>query len=94
VTHEIDSIIDGVETTETVTRPPTLEEVMLDPDFLIEMKQTNEALQEYMTREKILEMCDYLTVEPGFNDSAQRCFQLPQLACECFTSDQITIIME
>jgi hypothetical protein len=47
-----------------------------------------------MTREKILEICDYLIVEPGFDDSPQRCFQLPQIACECLTSDQIQIVMD
>lgn len=94
VTEEVDVVnSEGVETTETVTRGPTLEEVMLDPDFLLEMKQSNEALAEFFTRERVLEMCDFLIVEPVFTDSPERCFQLPQLACECFTSEQITIIV-
>lgn len=54
VTYERDFIVDGVEMSETVTRAPTLEEVMLDADFLVEMKQANEQLLEFMTRERIL----------------------------------------
>jgi len=44
VTYERDFIVDGIEMSETVTRAPTLEEVMLDADFLVEMKQANEQL--------------------------------------------------
>ena len=44
VTYERDFIVDGVEMSESITRPPILEEVMLDPDFLVEMKQGNEQL--------------------------------------------------
>ena len=66
---------------------------MLDPDFLVEAKMSNELLEKFMTRPQVLKMIDFLIVEPGFDDDAQRCFQLPQLACECFTSEQMGIFV-
>lgn len=66
---------------------------MLDPDFLAEAKLSNDLLWEYMTREKVLAMVDFVIVEPGFADDAQRCFQLPMLACECLCSEQMEIFV-
>ena len=66
----------------TVNRAPTLQEVMLDFDFLAEVKLQNEALDEYLTLAKAEEMCELITKEPGFECSAERCFLLPKLACE------------
>jgi hypothetical protein len=67
---------------------------MLDPDFLIEVKADNEALVAYMTRAKVLQMVDFLIIEPGFNDDANRCFLLPQLACECLSSEEMTMFVD
>lgn len=50
---------------------------MLDPDFLAEAKMSNDFLWDFMTRENVLKMVDFIIVEPGFNDDASRCFQLP-----------------
>ena len=54
----------------TEIREPSLAEVMLDPDFLVEAKLFNELLGKFMTREKILQIIDYLIIEPGFDDDA------------------------
>ena len=54
----------------TEIREPSLAEVMLDPDFLVEAKLSNELLGKFMTREKILQIIDYLIIEPGFDDDA------------------------
>ena len=43
---------------------------MLDPDFLVEVKMSNELLGKFMSREKILMIIDYLIIEPGFEDDA------------------------
>ena len=58
-------------------REPTLEEVMLDADFLIEAKSNNDALVAYFSRDKVLQVVDFLIIEPSFNDDANRCFLLP-----------------
>jgi hypothetical protein len=60
---------------------------MLDADFLAEAKMSNELLVRFMTRERVLELVDFLIEEPGFTDDADRCYQLPLIACECLASD-------
>lgn len=55
-------------------RPPTLNEVMLDPEFLQELKGGNQLLFEYLDVEKLLQLADYVICEPKFSDSAERCF--------------------
>ena len=42
-------------------RPPTLEEVMLDSEYLDELKNSNELLIKYLTPQKLLEMVDLVT---------------------------------
>ena len=37
--------------------------------------------------EKMLQVADYVILEPKFSDSPERCFQLPFLACEVLTCD-------
>ena len=69
------------------TRPPTLKEVMLDPEFLSELRAENQVLLQYMSLEKMLQVADYVIMEPKFSDSPERCFQLPFLACEVFMSN-------
>lgn len=69
------------------TRPPTLVEVMLDTEFLQEFRFGNKVLFNYMDQEKMLQMADYVILEPKFSDSPERCFQLPFLACEVLTCD-------
>ena len=56
------------------TRPPTLVEVMLDPEFLSEFRGNNEDLHAFMDMEKMLEVADYVIQEPKFSDSPERCF--------------------
>ena len=56
------------------TRPPTLVEVMLDPEFLSEFRGNNEDLHTFMDMEKMLEVADYVIQEPKFSDSPERCF--------------------
>lgn len=65
---------EGLEITVTETKELTLREVMLDPDFIAEAKMSNELLLKYMTRDKVLEMVDYIICEPGFDDDAERCY--------------------
>ena len=60
----------GEELIKTEIREPSLAEVMLDQDFLVEAKLSNELLGKFMTREKILMIIDYLIIEPGFDDDA------------------------
>lgn len=36
-------------------------------------------------------MIDYLIDEPGFDDSAVRCFKLPFIACEVFTFENTPV---
>lgn len=40
------------------TRPPTLVEVMLDPEFLQELQGGNELLMEFLDVEKMLQVAD------------------------------------
>ena len=56
------------------TRPPTLVEVMLDPEFLQEFRFGNQALFKFMNTEKMLQVADYVILEPKFSDSPERCF--------------------
>jgi hypothetical protein len=50
---------------------------MVDPDFLIEAKMSNELLCKYMSRDKVMEMIDFVIEEPKFDDDADRCYKLP-----------------
>ena len=56
------------------TRPPTLVEVMLDPEFLAEFRRGNKVLFNFMDMEKMLQVADYVILEPKFSDSPERCF--------------------
>jgi hypothetical protein len=47
---------------------------MLDEDFMAEAKMSNELLTRYMTKDRVLQLVDYLVEEPSFNDDADRCF--------------------
>ena len=42
------------------TRPPTLVEVMLDPEFLVEFRGGNECLFKFLDIEKMLQVADYV----------------------------------
>ena len=42
------------------TRPPTLIEVMLDPEFLVELRGGNELLFKFLDIEKLLQVVDYV----------------------------------
>jgi hypothetical protein len=50
---------------------------MVDQDFLVEAKMSNEILVKYMTRAKVMEMVDYIIKEPEFDDDPDRCYKLP-----------------
>lgn len=69
------------------TRPPTLTEVMLDSEFLLELRDGNQELLNFLDVDKMMQVADYVIQEPKFSDSPHRCFQLPYLACEVFTTD-------
>ena len=51
------------------------------------MKQGNEKLMTYLTTQQLMQMAELIIQEPKFSDSPARCFQLPFLACETFTTD-------
>jgi hypothetical protein len=78
----------------TITREPTLKEVMVDPDFLIEAKMSNELLCNYMNRTRVLEMVDFVIKDPEFEDDPDRCYKLPVIACECLMSDQMSMFTQ
>lgn len=40
-----------------------------------------------MTLEKLIKVADYIIEEPDFNSDPNRCYRLPFIACELFTSD-------
>ena len=61
-------------------RMPTLYEVMEDDDFVAEMRQSNEHLLKFLTKDQLLEMMKIVIEEPKFNDSPSRCFKLPFVA--------------
>ena len=84
---------EGEVITKTETVELTLREVLLDQDFMAEAKMSNELLTRYMTKDRVMQIVDYLVEEPGFNDDAERCFKLPLIACECFTSDAIPMFV-
>jgi hypothetical protein len=65
---------EGEDITKTETVELTLREVMLDEDFMAEAKMSNELLTRYMTKDRVLQLVDYLVEEPSFNDDADRCF--------------------
>ena len=56
------------------TRLPTLVEVMLDSEFLQEFRFGNKALFDFMDADKMLQVADYVILEPKFSDSPERCF--------------------
>lgn len=72
-------------------KQPTLEEVMLDPDFIEELRGGNVELSSFITLEKLMKAVDYLIEEPNFQSNPERCYKLPFIACELFTSDVITV---
>ena len=39
----------------------------------------------------MLEICDFVTIQPGFNDNPSRCFKLPFIACEALTSEVFAV---
>ena len=47
---------------------------MLDPEFLQEFRFGNQALLKFMNTEKMLQVADYVILEPKFSDSPERCF--------------------
>ena len=48
------------------TRPLTIEEVMLDEEFLKDYEQLNKTLFRYLTIDKMVEMAKFLINEPDF----------------------------
>lgn len=72
-------------------KAPTLEEVITDPDFIDELRGGNIHIQEFLTMERMLKIVDFLVVEPDFNDNFHRCFRLPFIACEIFTSEVFAV---
>jgi len=87
--EKIETNEEGIDILKTETAELTLREVLLDPDFMAEAKMSNELLTRYMTKDRALKIVEFLVDEPSFHDDAERYFQLPLIACECFTSDLI-----
>ena len=51
----IEADTDGAnEEGKSYTRQPTIDEVMLDPDFLAELRLQNQELTKYLTKERVL----------------------------------------
>lgn len=46
---------------------------------------------QFLDKSKVIAMIDYLIEEPGFDDSADRCFKLPFIACEVFTFENAPV---
>eukprot|EP00349_Pseudokeronopsis_sp_Brazil_P000546 CAMPEP_0202965368 /NCGR_PEP_ID=MMETSP1396-20130829/9365_1 /ASSEMBLY_ACC=CAM_ASM_000872 /TAXON_ID= /ORGANISM="Pseudokeronopsis sp., Strain Brazil" /LENGTH=86 /DNA_ID=CAMNT_0049688057 /DNA_START=114 /DNA_END=374 /DNA_ORIENTATION=+ len=61
---------------------PLLEEIMDDDDFIAEIVLKNELLLKFLDEERLLEMIDFLIIEPSFTDSPIRCYKLPFQACQ------------
>jgi hypothetical protein len=59
---------------------PTIYELAEDDDFLPELRQNNELLLKFLTKENMIELMKLVTVEPGLNDMPNRCFKLPYVA--------------
>ena len=76
------------------TRKPTLDEVMTDPDFMTEVRLSSDIVIEFMTRENVLEMANYVILEPNYQSDHDRCFKLPYIACEFFMCDQAQWILD
>ena len=93
ITEDCSSDSEGGEV-KTRNRPPTLEEVLGDPDFLAEAKLDNESLRAFFTRDKVLEMVDLVIKEPEFIDTPTRCYNLPFIACEAFINETMGMIAE
>ena len=74
VVEKIEQNEEGEDITKTETVELTLREVMLDQDFMAEAKMSNELLTRFMTKDRVLQLVDYLVEEPSFNDDADRCF--------------------
>ena len=74
VVEKIEQNEEGEDITKTETVELTLREVMLDQDFMAEAKMSNELLTRYMTKDRVLQLVDYLVEEPSFNDDADRGF--------------------
>ena len=60
--------------------------MLLDHEYLDELKRANPTLMKYLTAEKLLELADLVIQEPKFNDNPERCFKLPFLACETLST--------
>ncbi|CDW80337.1 UNKNOWN [Stylonychia lemnae] len=66
---------------------PKLEKILEDDEFLPELRQRNEELLKYLTLDKVVQMVDFIIIEPGFSDSPARCFKLPFVVTEAFICD-------
>lgn len=76
---------------------PTLYEVMADDDFLPELRQNNELLTKFLTKEKMNQIVLLAIKEPEFNDMPDKCFKLPFVATEalCIDNNHIkTMLLE
>lgn len=76
---------------------PTLYEVMADDDFLPELRQNNDLLTKFLTKEKMNEIVLLSIKEPEFNDMPDKCFKLPFVATEalCIDNNHIkTMLLE
>lgn len=72
---ELDNLID---------RKAKLNELLLYPDFITELKSYNTKLLDYITNNPSLigEMVDFLTIPPRENDTEERKYKLPLMAIE------------
>lgn len=67
-----------------IERKPKLSELLLNGEFLSELKAFNSKLLDYVSSNPALigEMIELITVPPSYNDSDERKYKLPLLAIE------------
>ena len=73
-------------------RPPTLDEVIQDPDFLDDFMKGNPFLLKFMDSLKLYSVLDYIIKQPKYADSPERCFKLPLIVCEVFMTHNWVIV--
>ena len=50
-------------------RPPTLNEVILDPEFIKELREGNVQILKFLDIQRLSDLADYVIEEPTFDDS-------------------------
>ena len=77
-----------------IEKKPKLQELLLNPDFLNELKAFNTKLLDFVssTPSLITEMIQLITLPPSYNDSEERKYKLPLLAIEMIETETTCIL--